>query len=67
MSKWYKAVCPSCKSHNVVQIAYGLPGLEMREEAVKGKIHLGGCMIEDDSPDFHCNDCEREWEVPEGK
>ena len=67
MSKWYKAVCPSCKSNNVVQIAYGLPGLEMREEVIKGKIHLGGCVIEEDAPDFHCNECEHEWEVIEEK
>ena len=67
MSKWYKAVCPSCESKNVVPIEYGLPGDEMREDAIKGKIHLGGCMIEDDSPDFHCNECEHEWVVLEGK
>jgi len=24
-------------------------------------------MIEDDSPDFHCNECEHEWVVLEGK
>ena len=67
MPKRYKAVCPNCKSNKVVPIAYGLPGFEMREEAIKGKIHLGGCMIEDDSPDFHCNECEHEWVVVEGK
>ena len=67
MSKKYKAVCPACKSNNVVPIAYGLPGFEMIEEANKGKIHLGGCVIEEGAPDFHCNDCERDWEVPESK
>ena len=61
MSKWYKAVCPSCESKNVVPIAYGLPGDKMREDAFKGKIHLGGCVIEENNPDFHCNDCEQEW------
>ena len=67
MSKKYKAVCPSCNSNNVVPIAYGLPGFEMQEEAIQGKIHLGGCVIEEGAPDFHCNDCERDWEVPEDK
>ena len=61
MSKRYKALCPSCKSNKVVPIAYGLPGYEMREDAIKGKIHLGGCVIEEDASDFHCNDCEHEW------
>ena len=63
MSKKYKAVCPNCKSNNVVPIAYGYPGPEMIDELKEGKIHIGGCMIEEDSPDFHCNDCEREWIV----
>ena len=54
-------ICPSCNSNNVVPIAYGLPGFEMQEEAKKGNIHLGGCVIEEDVPDFHCNDCEYEW------
>ena len=66
MSKWYKAVCPSCESKNVVPIAYGLPGDEMREDAIKGKIHLGGCVIEEDASDFHCNDCEHGRVVLEG-
>ncbi len=67
MSKKYKAVCPSCKSNNVVPIAYGLPGFEMREDAIKGKIHLDGGMIEEDSPDFYCNECEHKRVVLEGK
>ena len=67
MSKKYKAVCPNCKSNNVVPIAYGYPGPEMIDEFKEGKIHIGGCMIEEDSPDFHCNECEREWVVLKGK
>ena len=38
MSKRYKAVCPNCNSINVVPIAYGLPGFEMREDALKGTV-----------------------------
>ena len=67
MSKWYKAVCPNCESKNVVPIAYGLPGDKMREDVFKGKIHLGGCIMEENNPDFHCNDCEHKWAVLEGK
>ena len=47
MSKRYKAVCPSCKSNNVVAIAYGFPGDEMMEDSIKGKIRLCGCVIEE--------------------
>ena len=63
MSKWYTAVCPSCDSKNVVPIAYGLPGDEMREDAIKGKIHLGGCMIMDDNPEWYCKACRYEWQT----
>ena len=62
-----KKHCPKCNSINVIPIAYGLPGDEMIEDVFKGKIHLGGCIIEENNPDFHCNDCEYEWEVLEGK
>ncbi len=42
-------------------IVYGFPLLELAEDARKGKVQLGGCVIEEDAPDFHCNDCEHEW------
>ncbi len=31
------------------------------EEAKQGKFALGGCCISDDSPRWHCRDCEHEW------
>ena len=39
-----------------------MPGYDMWEEKEKGKIILGGCMIEERAPDHHCNDCQYEWE-----
>ena len=67
MSKKYTALCPNCRSNNVIPIAYGLPGFKMQEEAIVGKIHLGGCILEEEAPDFHCNECEHEWEKLEDK
>ena len=49
--------CPECGSKNVVSIKYGYPGFGLAEDSRKGKVHLGGCMIEVGAPDKHCNDC----------
>ena len=55
--------CPKCDSKNIVPIIYGMPGMDLREEEIKGKIQLGGCCIEEDAPDRHCNDCEHQWKT----
>jgi len=60
--------CPECRSSNVVPIMYGEPTEEGLEEARQGKHVLGGCCIRDDSPIWHCRDCEHNWGdvVPRG-
>ena len=60
MSK-QKRKCPSCQSEEVVPIEFGFPSPEMVEAADRGKIKLGGCCVEVDDPEWHCNDCEHEW------
>ena len=61
MSRQYKRECPSCKSNNVVPIMYGYPGSGAVEDSEKGKVQLGGCIVDIDNPKWHCNDCERDW------
>ena len=39
-----------------------MPGMDLQEEEMRGKIHLGGCAIRIDGPDRHCNDCNHDWE-----
>ncbi|MBU9722783.1 MULTISPECIES: hypothetical protein [Bacillaceae] len=53
--------CPNCNSRNVVNIIYGLPTHEAMKDAEAGKFMLGGCCVEMDSPDYHCNSCGNEW------
>ena len=60
MSK-QKPKCPSCQSEDVVPIEFGFPSPEMVEAAGRGEIKLGGCCVEVDDPEWHCNDCEHEW------
>lgn len=56
-----RPTCPKCGSKTIVPIMYGLPTEEAAEEAERGKIALGGCCISEDSPQWHCRDCEHEW------
>jgi len=53
--------CPSCASNNIAAIAFGYPGPEMMEESQRGKIVLGGCIVTDDDPEWHCKDCAHQW------
>ncbi len=54
-------ICPKCKSKNVVSIVYGYPAKELFKEAEKGKVHLGGCCISNNDPQWYCKHCEKEW------
>ena len=60
-----KLSCPNCSSSNTCHILYGLsdytPELEKRLEA--GKVSLGGCTIEEDNPNRHCNNCEIDFDT----
>jgi hypothetical protein len=54
--------CPKCgSSKGVIRIVYGMPGVDLRQEELEGKIMLGGCCIIDDAPDLHCKECKHEW------
>ena len=56
-----KSECPKCGSSNVIKIIYGLPSYELFQDAEKGKVKLGGCIIREDNPNWYCKDCEHEW------
>ena len=60
-SKRHIRDCPNCHSRDVVPILYGYPGPEVMEESQEGKVHLGGCAIEENQPQKHCNNCGHEW------
>jgi len=49
--------CPKCKSEKVLPMAYGLFG---PDNAPKDA-YLPGCVIEEDSPKWHCDKCGHEW------
>ena len=49
--------CPHCGSARVIPIVYGLPGPELFQAAERGEVALGGCLVDDRNPMWHCNGC----------
>jgi len=54
-------MCPKCKSKKVVPIVYGLPSMELFEEANREEVALGGCTVMDGQPEWHCKACDHEF------
>lgn len=58
-----KPSCPECGSGDVAYIMYGYPLPEeyystaFRQRLADGEIVFGGCVIDPDSPKWHCNNC----------
>lgn len=55
--------CPKCRSKDGVDIIYGMPSLELQEQAEQGLVALGGCEIEDMQPERRCMKCGNEWMI----
>ena len=53
--------CPGCNSQRVVPIVFGYPTPDAMEAVEEGKIMLGGCIVEEGNPNWHCKDCDHEW------
>ena len=50
--------CPKCgKSDSIVPIMYGMPAGEAIEEAERGEIALGGCLVGDIDTNYKCRRC----------
>jgi len=53
--------CPKCSSKNTCRIVWGYPSSNMMKLAQEGKVVLGGCIISDNDPMWHCLDCSNHW------
>ncbi len=53
--------CPRCHSDEVLPIVYGMPGPELVEESIAGRVALGGCMVWPEAPEWRCVACDHEW------
>ncbi len=47
--------CPNCEE-KLIKIEYGLAGKPENDEAI-----LGGCVMFDDSPVYHCINCNKDF------
>jgi len=56
-SKPKKHPCPQCDSMDWIPIAYGYPSEKLLETSSRGEVAIGGCCIEDDSPNWECKKC----------
>jgi hypothetical protein len=56
-------ICPLCRQRRGVDIAYGMPGIELAEMAERGEAWLGGCCLSEEMPDRHCLACHHEWQI----
>lgn len=55
-------VCPKCYSEKeVIPIVYGYPGKALMEQAQKGLVLLGGCIVCDEDPRWYCQACQNRW------
>ena len=59
-SKLKNPTCPRCNSSNTCPIFYGYPAdiEEYLQDVAQKKIRPGGCVIDNYSPKYFCNDCE---------
>ncbi len=59
--------CPACGEKLGVNIQYGMLGIDMAEAAERGEVVLGGCCIDDDSPERQCIGCGHKWKIKRRK
>jgi hypothetical protein len=49
--------CPNCNNKEIIPILYGQPTLEKVAKCERGEVVLGGCVIVDGMPKWHCKKC----------
>jgi hypothetical protein len=54
-------MCPGCGREDSVPLVWGLPGPELMEQAERGLVALGGCLLPGEAPAFSCRACGLPW------
>ncbi|WP_104526011.1 hypothetical protein [Blastococcus atacamensis] len=54
-------VCPGCGEENSIPLIYGMPGAEDFQQAERGVVALGGCLMPEDVAAFVCRSCDLSW------
>ena len=55
------STCPQCRSERVKRIACGLPMRDDPTPVEERDYVLGGCILDLDSPGWHCGACGHRW------
>lgn len=52
--------CVKCGSNNTAEYLFGMPKFDeqLEKDIADGKVKLGGCMVTDFDPKYHCNECD---------
>jgi len=60
-----RRICPACGSKNVAKIMYGYPIFDdkLSQQLNNKEVKLGGCIIDDYSPKYFCNDCKTNFDT----
>ena len=61
-----KLKCPKCGNRNIAKYLWGMPAFtkQLEEDLEAGRVILGGCMITESDPKFHCNNCKKDFGGP---
>ena len=61
------STCPACGAIGSLRpIVYGLPSLELRAQADRDEVVLGGCLVDPEDPTHFCRSCERSLKLEAG-
>lgn len=53
--------CPKCGADRARKILWGLPSDEFLKSEKSKDYYLGGCIVSDNDPIWHCEACDWEW------
>lgn len=55
--------CPKCVNQRIARITWGDPVYYegLIQDINEGRVHIGGCCIMGDNPEWHCNECGAEF------
>ena len=53
--------CPKCQSKKIIPILYGMPTEKAVQDSDAGKLKIGGCCMDEGSPEWFCSSCTHEF------
>ena len=59
------SICPKCNSKDICDVVYGMSDVEVKfgSDIESDDVYFGGCIVDDGSPQYHCNTCQANFDV----